>query len=345
MRIDLFKNLLIHDSGQLYSLQLSNGMGYVCQKTTAGKYIFFDDSMLQKHINGNVTVSIQPIQYESNLVKFIVFDIDDFTDKVHEVVNKLETISISSYVEFSGRKGFHVFVFLDKPIPAKAARDFAYGFLAHNKMSGIEVFPAGNFVSDRYYPVPLKLPLGIHRGSGKRSCFLDPFNLTPVNDIDAYLSSIVKNDIGTILELGYSFSKESYKKTTNDQEIDWSAFSNKMPLCIEYLLNKGVPPSMKYNDANMTLARYLIIRGINLQVAINYGHLMAVNTSNHPTSKKTIKAKEFNFVSAYVSMSKKSSIKWSCGYILANLDLRKLCCFRCPVNRKRLIKVKGCNNA
>lgn len=192
MNILLFKDLFIHDKNQLYSVQLENGKGYICQKSNNGSYIFFNDDVLKDHISGRITASVQPIQYETNNVKFIAFDIDVMNMQiVNSMVNRLKNLGLHPYIEFSGRKGYHVFLFLNSVLPAKAAKDFAYFFVKDNSFNtDVEVFPAGNFVSERYYPHALKLPLGIHRGSGKRSFFIE--NNQPIKDIDKFMNGIKK---------------------------------------------------------------------------------------------------------------------------------------------------------
>lgn len=80
--------------------------------------------------------------------------------------------------ESSGRKGFHLWVVLREPIPAWKVRAVLLAVAERARVGAVEVFPKQNELSPHQpYGNLVKLPLGLHRGSGKRSCFLDPAGL------------------------------------------------------------------------------------------------------------------------------------------------------------------------
>jgi hypothetical protein len=80
-------------------------------------------------------------------------------------------------VEFSGGKGFHFWYFFEPAVEAAAAR----GFLEALRQSlagdvtafGLEVFPKQDGLSGKGLGNLVKLPLGIHRLTGKRSYFIE----------------------------------------------------------------------------------------------------------------------------------------------------------------------------
>jgi hypothetical protein len=84
---------------------------------------------------------------------------------------------VPSYVQWTGRRGYHVWVFLEEPVPVGAARRALQALLGAvgNPPDGVtrEILPkeAGAGVAQRGGAV--KLPLGVHVQTGDRSSFLD----------------------------------------------------------------------------------------------------------------------------------------------------------------------------
>jgi hypothetical protein len=80
-------------------------------------------------------------------------------------------------VEFSGSKGFHFWFFFENPVPAAEARAFAHTIM--DEVAGdlsvfsLEVFPKQDKLSGKGLGNLVKLPLGIHRATGKQSFFVE----------------------------------------------------------------------------------------------------------------------------------------------------------------------------
>ncbi|MFW5936811.1 MAG: CRISPR-associated primase-polymerase type A1 [Desulfosalsimonas sp.] len=78
-------------------------------------------------------------------------------------------------VEFSGGKGFHFWFFFETPIPAAQAREFARSVIGDISRDlsffSLEVFPKQGRLTGKGFGNLVKLPLGIHRTTGKRSFF------------------------------------------------------------------------------------------------------------------------------------------------------------------------------
>jgi len=83
---------------------------------------------------------------------------------------------LSFLVEFSGGKGYHVWFPAGKPVPAatmrRALSALVKDIAARVEFFDIEVFPKQDSLSGKGLGNLVKLPLGVHRGSGKRSYFL-----------------------------------------------------------------------------------------------------------------------------------------------------------------------------
>ncbi len=157
----------------------------------------FTLSVAKNHLIGNSTVGLYQLRIDNTLL-FIAFDIDipksmltqAISDKrkwdsalamVHKtacaIANTCASLEIPAYIEDSGHKGRHVWIFLDEPVQAKTAKNLAKFILS--KTEGIppqiqvEVFPKQTFVKEDGLGNLIKIPLGIHRKTGRRSLFID----------------------------------------------------------------------------------------------------------------------------------------------------------------------------
>jgi len=150
----------------------------------------------KNHILGNYTIGVYQLRMD-NTVNFIAFDIDvakaaiarGITDRkiwerqvqsAHKLACQLLDISatfeLPFYLEDSGFKGRHLWVFLETPLPAKIAKRFGEGLLSQlpSPPAGIhvELFPKQAYVSGEGLGNLIKLPLGIHRKTGRRGVFI-----------------------------------------------------------------------------------------------------------------------------------------------------------------------------
>ncbi|NWF57471.1 MAG: hypothetical protein HXY45_22045 [Syntrophaceae bacterium] len=150
----------------------------------------------KNHILGHHTIGVYQLRLD-NTVNFIAFDIDiakaalarGITDRkiwerqvkeAHSLACRLLDIAagmeLPLYLEDSGFKGRHVWLFLERPIPAKAAKRFAEGLAGQlpPPPAGVhlEIFPKQAYVPGEGLGNLIKLPLGIHRKTGRRGVFI-----------------------------------------------------------------------------------------------------------------------------------------------------------------------------
>lgn len=155
-------------------------------------------AVVRNHLLGNHTVGVYLLRVDDT-VNFVAFDIDvpkyilsrSISDAalwekalkgVHRVACRLVDAGaahgIPVYLEDSGFKGRHVWIFLDQPLPAKVAKRFAALLLAQlgplPPEVNLELFPKQTAIKGEGLGNLIKLPLGIHRRSGRRSQFLTP---------------------------------------------------------------------------------------------------------------------------------------------------------------------------
>lgn len=146
-----------------YALQQEDGSYKPVRKHVTG-------ALLKQHLSGEVTVGTYV--NVGDQAKFVVFDVDTADDadaEARRVQSSVWDMGVPEKfvgVEFSGRKGYHVWVMLTGYIPASELRRFGRAVLA---LAGVEceVFPKQDVVKDLGNLV--KLPGGKHRVSGAAS--------------------------------------------------------------------------------------------------------------------------------------------------------------------------------
>ena len=169
----------------------------------------------ENHILGNFTVGAYPVRLD-NTVNFIAFDFDVakfalnkaitserlWSALMRRVLNlgrKLLDIcasaDINAYLEDSGFKGYHVWILLESPVPAGVAKkcaDLLVAQLAPMPQDiTVEVFPKQTTVRSGGLGNLIKLPLGIHKRTGKRAVFISP-DSEPYSDQLGFLENVKK---------------------------------------------------------------------------------------------------------------------------------------------------------
>lgn len=169
----------------------------------------------ENHILGNFTVGAYPVRMD-NTVNFIAFDFDVAKFALNKAITserlwsglmrrvltlgrKLVDIcasgDITAYLEDSGFKGYHVWIFLESPVPAGVAKkcaDLLVAQLAPMPQDiTVEVFPKQTTVKSGGLGNLIKLPLGIHKRTGKRSVFISA-DSQPYADQLGFLENVKK---------------------------------------------------------------------------------------------------------------------------------------------------------
>ncbi|MBR9701824.1 hypothetical protein GOV13_02790 [Candidatus Pacearchaeota archaeon] len=127
---------------------------------------------IQEHIDGKKTIGVYQINTD-NIVKWICFDFDGEDLKRQEQLAKNLCMKLryshkveSLLMEFSGKKGNHVWVFIE-PTDATSAKLWAEEVSEDYNVH--EVFPKQEKIGKGKFGNLVKLPLGVHQVSGKRS--------------------------------------------------------------------------------------------------------------------------------------------------------------------------------
>jgi len=174
-------------------------------------------SVLRRHFLGEVTLGVYPVRLDGTCV-FAALDLDipaSVLDAARadpglarRVAMRLQEATAAArgllrdlgflvVVEDSGYKGRHLWLLFDSPVPARLLRELcdpvlqAVRALVDRDLLEVEFFPKQAELRGKGLGNLIKLPLGIHRRSGRRSTFLDE-DLTPIRRPFTYLRALAR---------------------------------------------------------------------------------------------------------------------------------------------------------
>ena len=152
-----------------YAVQQSSGAYFVVNKP-------IDDKVLKDHLDGLKTIATYVLD-ENNMVSFGCIDVDVEISELDEALKLSEHIyslfpEFERALEFSGRRGYHVWLFFKKKEPAEFVKDLIHTRLRRYNYNKIEVYPKQAKLTGKGYGNCIKIPMGIHKRSGKRSKIL-----------------------------------------------------------------------------------------------------------------------------------------------------------------------------
>lgn len=179
MDLSLYRELFVHRT-DVFAQQLESGAYMPIRRELT-------DDDIAEHLAGLWSIGTYVIDPsgEEQTVKYICFDLDTHdpvtTEDLLEVVEGfVEDTCSDQYAtrclmrESSGNKGTHVWLFLDQPLSAARVRRWleAEFWPEWNALTGsatLEVFPKQDTVMIGGFGNLVKLPLGVHAVSGKKS--------------------------------------------------------------------------------------------------------------------------------------------------------------------------------
>jgi hypothetical protein len=138
------------------------------------KYQLLTQEDIEKHLEGKITLGIYTLGLD-NTIKWICLDIDSQhvknTEEIRDLIYKrcVRKFGLDAVrVEASGSPhNYHVWVFFDNPIEARFGN--ALGLKILEGVKHVELFPKQTALTGKRLGNLVKLPLGIHKKSGKRS--------------------------------------------------------------------------------------------------------------------------------------------------------------------------------
>lgn len=175
----LFELLVANDS--VLSLQMPDG-NYIPQ------VVSYDYSLFQKMIEQNESIGVYQQKRYSDLIKWICLDFDCkkqgngnvkslYNQYVNKVCERLDNFNLNYLLEFSGRRGIHIWIVFDSFIKKNEAYQLEMKILEEisSKIKddldyGIDLFPATRCGRNKYGKA-VKLPLSTHKKGGQSFFF------------------------------------------------------------------------------------------------------------------------------------------------------------------------------
>lgn len=129
------------------------------------------DQLLDQHLAGKRTVGTY-LHQEGSLVGFALWDVDTRDHSpVRLMLQALEEWEIESLLFDSGSKGYHLVAAFSELLPGNIAYAFTRSIWHQaGEPEHVDLFPRqGAITPERPYGNQVKLPLGVHRGTGESS--------------------------------------------------------------------------------------------------------------------------------------------------------------------------------
>jgi hypothetical protein len=172
----------------IYPIQTETGWHCVKQPLT--------HELIEAHLRHEKTIGVYP--GADSTCKWGCFDIDLKNETLVREVYSTVREKIPCYIEFSGYKGYHIWTFFKEPTPNRIIREIARSLLKQYALK-VEVFPKQDITTKENPGNLVKLPLGIHKLSGKECLFVNE-NIHSIQDQWQFLKSIEKVDAHNLIE-------------------------------------------------------------------------------------------------------------------------------------------------
>lgn len=175
---------------------------YHCNDCTHCQLLPLSDTAILNHLQGKKTLGAYQVYADRVLWLCLDFDIEDEAARRNAlefarlVWAELDHLNVPAYLEDSGNKGYHLWVFFSERVMATLAQEL--GVRLVHKLSTeqhfagvnpVEVFPKQTKVTETDFGNLVKVPFGLHPKTGRRCVFLAPDG-TPLPDQRAVLLAI-----------------------------------------------------------------------------------------------------------------------------------------------------------
>lgn len=212
---------------QTYPLTSQKLYEHLCGKATLGTYVQRPNGTV-RYIVTDIDVSKKVLlQHQWGSVEYKAY-LEKALRKANEVAELYREFGLTGYIEYSGGRGFHVWLIMTEWIPVRYANMFCD--VVERRLGtaeegiGIEFFPNKTRVKPGKFGQTIKLPLGFHIRTNERSYFLDD-NGRKITDINLFLDSIARNSLGALKKVLAVNLKEN-DSPEKGMMVDLSAFQD-----------------------------------------------------------------------------------------------------------------------
>ena len=251
-----------------------------------------DGNVLRQHLSGEETIETY-IARNNNTVHYLAVDVDvsrkvlleersrdgleeylrsalKWAGKVQEI---LKQMGLESYMEFSGFRGYHVWLFFSEWVPVRYVVSLVE--LIKSRMEEkpqeiqIEFFPAKTKKQQGCTGQKLKLPYGLHLNSGKRSFFCEKDG-SPIAIPEKFFASVRRYTLQQLkmtVEGNIFLAKE---RTVERKEI-----------LLDYQKLGDISDSVKQVLQGCALMRYLVNRAMTTGYLTHFERMSVLYVFGH----------------------------------------------------------------
>lgn len=219
------------------------------------------DKQVRRHLKGEVTLAAY-VQRPNKTAKYVVFDIDvskkillQYTynskeflaykqkaaEYAHQICRTLKRLGSCGYIEDTGYRGYHVWVFFTEWIPVRYINQFTECIRKETGQEEdgvtVEYFPDSARVKNGKPGQKITLPLGRHIKTGERSCFLDK-DFQVVSDCRKFFDSIAKMSLFAMRRILGLYSLDApEEKAGKEVDADLTCFGT-IPEAVRIVLER-----------------------------------------------------------------------------------------------------------
>lgn len=269
-----------------------------------------NSKVAENHILGNYTIGAYPVRLD-NTVNYVALDLDVAKFALNKAITSQKAFSalmtkaqkvacdivdcaaahdLPAYIEDSGFKGRHCWIFLDTPIPAAAGMKLA--MLLRNEIMPlpqeltVELFPKQSSVRSGGLGNLIKLPLGLHRRTGNRALFLQPDG-HPVKNQLAFMESVSKADRRSIQEAIQRLNSRTqvvvppWMPAPEDSEVSETRKAAPLPRIVETPYNLDTDPQFQYLMLKCAPLKSIADKANRTAMLTNEESLVLIHTVGH----------------------------------------------------------------
>lgn len=223
------------------------GMNNFCLKEelTAQRY--------KEHLLGTQRIGIYPI-YDKQWIKFFCFDLDeDNFEKALAIKQRVENLNLKVYLERSKSKGYHGWLFFNKPVEAVKPRLVFESILEELEIT-CEIFPKSDEINENTpYGNYINLPLFGGNVKDGRTVFINDKNAVIIDNI-ADINKIKPIDPKTLDAIIFLHKLARKKIIITETSEERKAYSKELP-CIEKI-KQGVAKGHRDNACFRLVINY-----------------------------------------------------------------------------------------
>lgn len=222
---------------QAYPLTAQKLYEHLCGKVTLGTYVQRSNGTV-RYIVTDIDVSKKVLlQSERGSAEYRAY-LEKALQKANEVLELYREFGMAGYIEYSGGRGYHVWLIMTQWIPVRYANmfcDVVERRLGRTEEGiGIEFFPNKTRLKPGKFGQTIKLPWGFHMRTGERSYFIDESG-NRVTNVNLFLDSLAKNSLGALKKVLAVNLKENDNTGEKKIETDLSAYQDTPENVLEVL--------------------------------------------------------------------------------------------------------------